>query len=77
MSNRTLFNIAPPEVADEPAAYLNPGGKSGEPFAVVQLGPGAWLYIREPEHARAIAAAFTKAADLLETGAAAQDGGQP
>ncbi len=74
MSNQTSLSIAPPEVADEPAAYLNPG--TGQPFAVVGLGPGAWLYIHEPEHARAIAAAFTKAADLLETGAAAQDGGQ-
>jgi len=64
VSNRTSLSIVPPEVADEPTAYLNPG--TGQPFAVVQLGPGAWLYVHEPEHSRAIAAAFTKAADLLD-----------
>lgn len=70
MSNRTLFNIPPPELADEPSAYLNPGRRGGVAFAVVDLGPRVTLFIHEPGHARAIAAAFTKAADLLETHAA-------
>ena len=66
MSNRTVFSIPQPEVADEPTAYLNPGRPGAEPFAVVQLGPRATLFIHDPRHARAIAAAFTKAADLLD-----------
>lgn len=61
------------EVADEPTIYLNPGAENGDPFAVLALGPGLTLYIHEAVHARAIAAAFAKAAELLETQAGATD----
>jgi hypothetical protein len=72
--NRTLVSVPAPDVADEPTAYLNPG-RGGEPFAVADLGPRLTLFIRDAWHARAIAAAFTKAADLLETADATQQGG--
>lgn len=76
MSNQTSVSIPIPELHDQPTAYLNPGGKSG-PFAVVELGTRMWLYVHEAEHARAIAAAFTKAAQLLDEAASQpQDGGQ-
>lgn len=79
MSNGTQLSIAPPVLHDEPTAYLNSGGAEtgGQPFAVVELGTQAWLYIHEAGHAHAIAAAFTKAAQLLEDDAAhrgTQDG---
>lgn len=71
MSNTTDVSINEPTIKDEPTVYLNQGSNNG-PFSVVDLGPGFWLYIHEASHARAIAAAFTKAADLLDDYAAHQ-----
>ena len=51
--------------ASEPEVDLNPGAKSGAPFAVIDYGAVDFT-TRDPAWCRRVAAAWTRAAELLE-----------
>lgn len=48
-----------------PSASLNPGGKTGGPFAVVYLSGTSQVTSHDPADLDAIAAEFTRAAGML------------
>jgi hypothetical protein len=55
----------------QPAVYLH-SSKAYPPMAIVQLAGRTQIFMRTSVQARAIAAAFTEAAELLEKAAAEQ-----